>query len=180
MTKVVQDDVTLLKEYPSADVIAERKQLWSNPDDSEDVDEAANPQPTQVVQATTRLFQSTPQLTAAQIQMMQSIQLPQQPSTFQTSHREVSVRRGKTLKGVHKFWCFRCQRPFTTKNDCTRHEEENCPMLDKSEKKQYICEICKAVRSSKQYLREHIAEEHTRRTFMNVRVVVKDFLSILL
>ena len=162
VTKVVQDDVTLLKEYPSADVIAERKQLWSNPDDTEDVDEAANPKPTQVVQATTRLFQSTPQLTAAQIQMVQSIQLPQQPSTFQTSHGEVSVRWGKTLKGVHKFWCFRCQRPFTTKNDCTRHEEENCPMLDKSEKKQYICEICKAVRSSKQYLREHIAEEHTK------------------
>ena len=81
---------------------------------------------------------------------------------FQTSHGEVSVRWGKTLKGVHKFWCFRCQRSFTTKNDCTRHEEENCPMLDKSEKKQYICEICKAVRSSKQYLREHIAEEHTK------------------
>ena len=53
MTKVVQDDVTLLKEYASADVIAERKQLWLNPDYTEDVDEAANPQPTQVVQATT-------------------------------------------------------------------------------------------------------------------------------
>ena len=94
--------------------------------------------------------------------MVQSIQLPQQPSMFQTSHGEVSVRLGKTLKGVHKFWCFKCQRPFTTKNDCTRHEEENCPMLDKSEKKQYICEICKAIRSSKQYLCEHIAEEHTK------------------
>ena len=57
MTKGVQDDVTLLKEYASADVIAERIQLWSNSDDTEDVDEAANPQPTpQVVQATTRLF----------------------------------------------------------------------------------------------------------------------------
>ena len=173
VTKVVQDDVTLLKEYAGPDVIAERKQLWSNPDDTEDVDEAANLQPTpQVVQATPHILQptpqllpltqSTPQLTPAQIQMVQSIQLPQQPSTFQTSHGEVSVRWGKTLKGVHKFWCFRCQRPFTTKNDCTRHEEENCPMLDKSQKKQYTCETCNAVRSSKQYLHEHIAEEHTK------------------
>ena len=54
VTKVVQDDVTLLKEYASADVIDERKQLWSNPDDTADVYEAANPQPTpQVVQPTT-------------------------------------------------------------------------------------------------------------------------------
>ena len=108
VTKVVQDDVTLLKEYAGVDVIAERKQLWSNPDDTEDVDEVANLQPTpQVVQATPQVVQSTPQLlpvaqsipqlTPAQIQMVQSIQLPQQPSTFQTSHGEVSVRWGKTL-----------------------------------------------------------------------------------
>ena len=35
-------------------------------------------------------------------------------------------------------------------------------MLNKTEKKEYTCEICKAVRSSKQYLHEHIAEEHTK------------------
>ena len=152
--------------------------MWSNPDDSEDVHEAANPlqllQLTpQVVQLTPQVVQSipqllpaaqsTPQLLPAQLQqLIQNIQLPQQPSTFQTLHGEVSVRWGKTLKGVHKFWCFRCQWPFTKKNDCTWHEEENCPMLDKSQKKQHTCDICKAVRSSKQYLCEHIAEEHTK------------------
>ena len=188
-TKVVQDDVTLLKEYAGPDVVAERKELWSNPDGSKDDDEAANPlqalQPTpQVFQSTPHLLlipQSTPQLTSAQIQqMVQSIQLPQQPSTFQTSHGEVSVRWGKTLKGVHKFWCFRCQRPFTTKNDCTRHEEENCPMLDKSEKKQSHVKFVKLLDHQNNTFVNTLQKSIPRTTFINVRVVVKDFLSILL
>ena len=185
VTKVVEDDVSVLQEYAGPDIIAQRKELWSNPD------KVADPlQPTpQVLQSTAQLLpvpqstaqllpvpQSTPQLTSAQIQqMVQNIQLPQQPSTFQTSHGEVSVRWGKTLKGVHRFWCFRCQKPFTTKNDCTRHEEENCSMLDKSEKKQYTCEICNAVRSSKQYLREHVAEDHTKEYLYHCKGCGKGF-----
>ena len=93
---------------------------------------------------------------------IQQVQLSGQAATFQTTRGEVSVRWGKTLKGVHKFFCFRCRQPFTTKNDCTRHEQENCPLLDKSERKTYKCEICQVEKSSKQYLREHMAEEHTK------------------
>ena len=170
ITKVVQEEVTVVKEYAGADVVAQRKELWSNPLPPQTAVPVSTPQTAVPVSTPqTAVPVSTPQTTAlvSTPEMMitptpQFITLPQTPSTFQTSMGEVSVRWGKTLKGVHKFWCFRCRRPFTTKNDCTRHEDENCPMLDKSERKKYICDICQAERSSKQYLREHMAEEHTK------------------
>ena len=60
------------------------------------------------------------------------------PATFQTSKGHVSVRWGQQLKGVHQFFCFQCQHPFTTKADCLRHEESNCPLLKDEEKKNTI------------------------------------------
>ena len=73
----------------------------------------------------------------------------------------VSVRYGKILKGVHKYFCSKCQRPFTQKESLTRHEQENCPMLQGGKKK-YECEQCHQKFSSKQYLREHMHEIHLK------------------
>ena len=69
----------------------------------------------------------------------------------------ISVRYGKMLKGTHKYFCNHCKRPFTQKESLTRHEQENCPMV---EKKKYICDQCQSTFSSKQYLTEHINEIH--------------------
>ena len=173
ITKVIQEELSVVKEYAGADVVEQRKELWRDPPTTQTAVPVLTPQTAVRVSAPqmtapvlipqTAPLVSTPQTIAASTQL---ITLPQAPSTFVTSMGEVSVRWGKTLKGVHKFWCFRCRRPFTTKNDCTRHEYENCPMLDKSEKKKYICDICQAERSSKQYLREHMAEEHTKTIYL--------------
>ena len=77
------------------------------------------------------------------------------PGTVGTS----SVRYGKILKGIHKYFCQRCKRPFTQKESLSRHEQENCPMLQ--EKKKYKCDICGVDKfSSKQYLKEHQHEIH--------------------
>ena len=51
----------------------------------------------------------------------------------------LSIRYGKILRGVHRFFC-KCGRPFTTKADLTRHEKDNCPLLDSSAKKGHKCE----------------------------------------
>ena len=45
VTKVVEEDVTVLQEYAGADVIAGRKELWSNPDETKDTGEVATTQP---------------------------------------------------------------------------------------------------------------------------------------
>ena len=73
-----------------------------------------------------------------------------------------SVRYGKILKGVHKYFCAKCKRPFTQKESLTRHELENCPML--KQKKKHKCETCGLAKfSSKQYLKEHIHEVHLKK-----------------
>ncbi|MCG8620468.1 MAG: hypothetical protein MJE68_00525, partial [Proteobacteria bacterium] len=46
-----------------------------------------------------------------------------------------SIRYGKILKGIHKYFCSKCQRPFTQKESLTRHEQENCPAIPKEQKK---------------------------------------------
>ena len=46
-----------------------------------------------------------------------------------------SVRYGKILKGTHKYFCSRCNRPFTQRESLVRHENENCPMIDATKKK---------------------------------------------
>ena len=48
------------------------------------------------------------------------------PGTVGTS----SIRYGKILKGVHKYFCPKCQKPFTQRESLKRHEEENCPKSD--------------------------------------------------
>ena len=74
-----------------------------------------------------------------------------------------SVRYGKILKGVHKYFCARCKRPFTQKESLTHHEQENCPQLDPASKKKYKCDICGSEKfSSKQYLKEHMHLEHLK------------------
>ena len=73
-----------------------------------------------------------------------------------------SMRWGRVLKGCHNYFCFRCQRPFTQKADCTRHEENNCPMLPKEERKTFDCDICGVKKTSKQYLKEHVNEIHLK------------------
>ena len=74
-----------------------------------------------------------------------------------------SIRYGKILKGVHKYFCSRCQHPFTQKESCVRHENENCPKLPKELKKKYKCDQCGLGNfSSKQYLHEHIHEVHLK------------------
>ncbi|MCG8624600.1 MAG: hypothetical protein MJE68_21720, partial [Proteobacteria bacterium] len=74
-----------------------------------------------------------------------------------------SVRYGKILKGVHKYFCSKCQRPFTQKESLTRHEQENCPAIPKEQKKKYKCDQCEKIFSSKQYLREHIHIVHLQK-----------------
>ena len=73
----------------------------------------------------------------------------------------LSIRYGKILRGVHHFFC-KCGRPFTTKADLTRHEKDNCPLLDASAKQGYKSEHpgCDKTFSSKQYIREHLHEYH--------------------
>ena len=73
-----------------------------------------------------------------------------------------SMRWGRMLKGQHNFFCCRCKRPFTQKADCTRHEETNCPMIPKEERKTFDCEICGVKKTSKQYLKEHMNEVHLK------------------
>ena len=159
VTKVVTPDLSVVKTI-HGDTPRRQHPLWSTP---------RTPQPivSPAVQSTPLTQQMALQLTASaaqqiQVPVTQAIQLPIRPETFNTSHGAISVRWGKTLKGVHKYFCHRCSEPFTTKNDCTRHEDENCPQLPKDQRKKYTCEHCSAQKSSKQYLREHIAEEHTK------------------
>ena len=77
------------------------------------------------------------------------------PGTVGTS----SVRYGKILKGVHKYFCPNCKRLFTQKESLTCHMTENCPNLQT--KKKYKCEDCGLEKfSSKQYLKEHIHKVH--------------------
>ena len=73
----------------------------------------------------------------------------------------LSIRYGKILRGVHCFFC-KCGRPFTTKADLTRHEKDNCPLLDSSAKQRHKCEApgCDKTFSSKQYMHEHLHEYH--------------------
>ena len=73
----------------------------------------------------------------------------------------LSIRYGKILRGVHDFFC-KCGRPFTTKADLTRHEKDNCPLLDSSAKQRHKCEApgCDKTFSSKQYMPEHLHEYH--------------------
>ena len=144
--KVVTPDLSIVKTLPG-DTPRQQHPMWSTPNTAQPV--VFSQQQQQLVR----------QLAAAGVQQ---VQLPAQAVTFQTSRGEVSIWWGKTLKGVHKFWCFRCQEPFTTKNDCTRHEQENCKQLDQSQKRKYKCDICQVEKSSKQYLHEHMAEEHTK------------------
>ena len=72
----------------------------------------------------------------------------------------ISVRYRKMLKGTHKYFCNHCKRHFTQKGSLTRHEQENCSMVEASGKKKYICDQCQSSFSSKQYLTEHINEIH--------------------
>ena len=74
----------------------------------------------------------------------------------------VSLRYGKILKGVHKYFCNNCKRPFTQKESLTRHQQENCLSLGEEGKKKYQCEQCQSRFSSKQYLREHVYEIHLK------------------
>ena len=79
------------------------------------------------------------------------------PGTVGTS----SIRYGKILKGVHKYFCSKCQKPFTQRESLKRHEEENCPKAET--KKKYKCDTCGLDKfSSKQYLKEHIHEVHLK------------------
>ena len=79
------------------------------------------------------------------------------PGTVGTS----SVRYGKILKGVHKYFCPSCKRPFTQKESLTRQLTENCPNLQT--KKKYKSKTCELVKfSSTQYLKEHIHEVHLK------------------
>ena len=72
-----------------------------------------------------------------------------------------SVRYGKILKGTHKYFCPMCKRPFTQKESLTRHMAENCPQA--SQKKKYKCDTCGSDKfSSKQYLKEHVHQEHLK------------------
>ena len=72
-----------------------------------------------------------------------------------------SIRYSKILKGVHKYFCLNCKRPFTQKESLTHHLTENCPNLQT--KKKYKCETCGLEKfSSKQYLKEHIQEVHLK------------------
>ena len=73
-----------------------------------------------------------------------------------------SMRWGRMLKGQHNYFCSRCKCPFTQKADCTRHEETNCPMIPKEERKTFDCEICGVKKTSKQYLKEHMNEVHLK------------------
>ena len=155
--KVVIPDLSIVKTIPG-DTVRQPNPLWTTPHTTQTVVSSTarpmvpstlNPQQQQLVR----------QLAATGVQQ---VQLSGQAATFQTARGEVSVRWGKTLKGVHKFFCYRCSKPFTTKNDCTRHEQENCSLLDDSQKKKHKCDICQVEKSSKQYLREHMAEEHTK------------------
>ena len=159
VTKVVTPDLSVAKTIPG-DTPRRQHPLWSTPQ---------TPQPivSPAVESTPLTQQMALQLTASAVQQIQvpvtqAIQLPICPETFNTSHGAISVRWGKTLKGVHKYFCHRCLQPFTTKNDCTHHEDENCPHLPQDQRKKYTCEHCSAQKSSKQYLREHIEEEHTK------------------
>ncbi|MCG8623465.1 MAG: hypothetical protein MJE68_15915, partial [Proteobacteria bacterium] len=77
----------------------------------------------------------------------------------------LSLRYGKILKGSHKYFCSKCQRPFTQKESLKRHELENCPTLDKKQKLRHKCADCPEHKgfSSKQYLTEHIYEVHLKK-----------------
>ena len=86
-----------------------------------------------------------------------------------------SMRWGRVLKGHHNYFCFRCQRPFTQKADCTRHEENNCPMLPKEERKTFDCDICGVKKTSKQYLKEHVNEIHLKIFSYKCRVCGEGF-----
>ena len=113
--KVVTPDLSIVKTIPG-DTPRQQHPMWSTPNTAQPSVSSSTTQPVVSSQQQQQLVR---QLAAAGVQQ---VQLPAQPATFQTSRGEVGVRWGKTLKGVHKFWCFRCQEPFTTKNDCTRHE----------------------------------------------------------
>ena len=166
--KVVTPDLSIVKTIPG-DTPRQQHPMWSTPNTAQPSVSSSTTQPVVSSQQQQQLVR---QLAAAGVQQ---VQLPAQAATFQTSRGEVSVRWGKTLKGVHKFWCFRCQEPFTTKNDCTRHEQENCKQLDKSQKRKYKCDICQVEKSSKQYLREHMAEEHTKQFIYHCKGCNKGF-----
>ena len=111
ITKVVQEEVTVVKEFAGADVVAQRRELWSNPPTPQTAIPVSTPQtaapvsipqtaaPVSIPQTAAPVsipqmiaLVSTPQLMAAPVP--QYITLPQSPSTFQTSMGEVSVRWG--------------------------------------------------------------------------------------
>ena len=85
-----------------------------------------------------------------------------------------SVHYGKILKGTHKFFCPRCRRPFTQTESLTRHMAENCPQV--TEKKKYKCDICGSDSFwSKQYLKEHLHQEHLKTPCYFCRACGKGF-----
>ena len=75
----------------------------------------------------------------------------------------VSVRYGRILKGVHRFFCPKCGKPFTGKADLKRHEGTNCEYVPEAEKIKFTCDTCKKNFSSKQYLREHVHQYHLQK-----------------
>ena len=93
------------------------------------------------------------------------------PSTVGT----VSIRYGKVLKGVHKFFCQLCGHPFTGKSDLSRHLRENCPMVEQKDKVRFKCVNCEETFSSKQYMNEHNHEIHLQTFYCHCKSCGKGF-----
>ena len=162
-----QPDPEMFRKYwpkPQAPPTVQQQQLDATPTTSASTSASSTANPVQSMQMLPTAASSA------------SYTLPSDPQTFKTTDGKVlSVRWGKILKGNFDFFCFRCQKPFTTKNDCVRHETQNCPLLEESKKKKYICDQCQEKRSSKQLLREHIAQEHTKEYLYKCKSCGKQF-----
>ena len=101
MLKIVTPDLSIVKTIPG-DTPRPQHPMWSTPNTAQPSVSSSTTQPVVSSQQQQQLVR---QLAAAGVQQ---VQLPAQAATFQTSRGEVSIWWGKTLKGVHKFWCFRC------------------------------------------------------------------------
>lgn len=91
-----------------------------------------------------------------------SLNAPGNPQVIiQGGVRNISMRWGRFLKGVYKYFCPKCNAPFTQKSDQSRHLRSHCPFRDKTSDKKFSCSVCGKENSTEQYLKDHIADKHT-------------------
>jgi hypothetical protein len=84
------------------------------------------------------------------------------PLNLKRHERSKSCKRvGKNQEATKEFKCTTCQRSFTTKNICARHEDLHLPPDKKKfQRDESICQLCGQTCSTRSSLRRHIQRLH--------------------